>query len=189
MKEIHIKGQNRPISHTGTCIFEMKMARKIPAMDVSMYICTYPYKETMHCFKVFVYTHPGWLFSTLLKQCGDYGHVVGVFGVRQLVVNGVSQDHANVFWVLLQQLSENQSQQKGIGQYLLMYMFYVYYKTCLRWQLFLQMLGFAIKVIYWYILVQIFIVFLAWSRKLHLYILWSCLHLYQLGIILKFCLK
>ena len=136
MKEIHIKGQNRPISHTGTCIFEMKMARKIPAMDVSMYICTYPYKETMHCFKVFVYTHPGWLFSTLLKQCGDYGHVVGVFGVRQLVVNGVSQDHANIFWVLLQQLSENQSQQKGIGQYLLMYMFYVYYKTCLRWQLF-----------------------------------------------------
>lgn len=120
LKEIQVKGQNH--TNSQPCIFEMKMARKIPAMDKSMYICTFPYKETMQCFKVFVYTHPGWLFSTLLKQRGDNGHVVGVFGVRQLVVNGVSQDHANVFWVLLQQLSENQSQQKGIDQYLLMYM-------------------------------------------------------------------
>lgn len=53
-----------------------------------------------------VYTHPSRLFSVLLEQGGNNGHIVGILCVGQLVVDSVSHYHTNVLRVLIQQLSK-----------------------------------------------------------------------------------
>lgn len=62
----------------------------------------------LYCVKIScpVYTHPSRLFSVLLEQGGNNGHIVGVLCVGQLVVDSVSHYHTNILWVLIQQLSK-----------------------------------------------------------------------------------
>lgn len=61
-----------------------------------------------------VYTHPSRLFSVLLEQGGNNGHIVGVLCVGQLVVDSVSHYHTDVLWVLIQQLSKYKHKKHSI---------------------------------------------------------------------------